>query len=276
MIKVNGDVVECSRFPDGTLNIKDHLATPCNDIWITWHYENDAEMFAIMCLTRHYQNINFDVYLVMPYIPNARMDRVQNPEDIFTLKYFAEFINSLNFKRVYVLDPHSNVSAALINNIRIEENDAQAAYREILSESRKNNRHTIVFFPDEGSMKRYSSDFNVPYAFGVKKRNWETGEIEGLEVIGGDKVDGADILIVDDICSKGGTFYHSAKKLKELGANNIYLYVTHCEPTILDGEIFKSGLITKVFTTNTIFNEVAQARAKELGVANKIEVENYD
>ena len=46
----------------------------------------------------------------MPYIPNARKDRAHREKDVFTLKYFANIINSLNFDNVYVLNPHSNVS----------------------------------------------------------------------------------------------------------------------------------------------------------------------
>jgi ribose-phosphate pyrophosphokinase len=65
---------------------------------------------------------------------------------------------------------------------------------------------------------------------------------------------GRNVLIVDDICSKGGTFYHSAKRLKEAGAANIYLYITHCEQTIFEGELLKDdSLIKHIFTTNTIF-----------------------
>ena len=64
-----------------------------------------------------------------------------------------------------------------------------------------------------------------------------------------------DVLIVDDICSKGGTFYHSAKKLKALGAKNIYLYITHCENTILEGDLINSGLIKEIYTTDTIFTK---------------------
>ena len=115
---------------------------------------------------------------------------------------------------------------------------------------------TMLFFPDEGSVKRY---FNLPkycgsYAFGIKRRNWVTGKIEGLDVAGDvEKIKGRNILIVDDICSKGGTFYHSALKLKELGATNIYLYVTHCENSIYDGELLKNnGLIEKIYTTDSI------------------------
>jgi ribose-phosphate pyrophosphokinase len=96
----------------------------------------------------------------------------------------------------------------------------------------------------------------MPYAFGIKKRDWTTGKIEGLDVAGSvDKIKDSNILIIDDICSRGGTFYHSAKKLKELGAKKIYLYITHCENTILEGELLTSGLIERVYTTNSIFTK---------------------
>lgn len=96
----------------------------------------------------------------------------------------------------------------------------------------------------------------MEYAFGVKRRNWETGQIEGLDIIGDpEKIKGKTILIVDDICSRGGTFFHSAKKLKEMGAGDIYLYITHCENTILDGDILNGELIEKVYTTESIFTK---------------------
>ena len=68
-------------------------------------------------------------------------------------------------------------------------------------------------------------------------------------------VNGKDVLIIDDICSRGGTFFYAAKALKEAGAKNIYLYVTHCENTILEGELLTCGLIEKVYTTNSIFTK---------------------
>ena len=94
----------------------------------------------------------------------------------------------------------------------------------------------------------------IKYEMNELYRDWETGEIKGLDLSGEiDQLSGKDILIVDDICSKGGTFYHSALKLKELGAANIYLYVTHCENSIYDGELLKNnGLIEKIYTTDSI------------------------
>ena len=88
------------------------------------------------------------------------------------------------------------------------------------------------------------------------KRDRATGQIKGIDVGGDvDNIAGKNILIVDDICSKGGTFYFSAKKLKELGAKNIYLHITHCENTIFEGDILNCGLIKKIYTTNSIFTK---------------------
>lgn len=253
MIELNGQVVKSDHFPDGTTLMKhkiDH-STYKNGAKIEWRFENNEELITLIYLVKHLRELGVcDVYLNLPYIPNARQDRVKNVEDVFTLKYFADIINYLNFNCVQVMDAHSYVSLALIDRIIPCTPDLYVGY------TIENCNPDMLFFPDEGSCKRYSNMASMQYAFGIKKRNWETGEIEGLDVAGCvDKISGSNILIVDDICSRGGTFLHSAKKLKELGANKIYLYVTHCENTILEGELLTSGLIEKVYTTNSIFTK---------------------
>lgn len=278
MIKINGKVIELGKFPDGTLHMKPDVdfdeKNPCGEATITWHYESNEEMTALMFLTKHLQNNGYPlVHLVMPYIPNARQDRVKSNEDVFTLKYFAEFINDLAFVDVTVLDPHSSVSEALINNIRI--NSPKKYIEMALKEIGRSN--LMLFYPDEGAMKRYSGMISFPYAFGIKRRDWVSGNILGLDAAGDvDRIKGRDVLIVDDISSRGGTFYHSAKKLKELGANHIYLYITHCERTIFEGDIFKSGLIDMVFTTDSIFNKNDVEKAMLMGIDNKMEVFEYE
>ena len=263
MIRLNGRVVEQSHFPDGTLLMKvnpykgefkiDRSRSP---IIIDWHYENDAELFTLICLKRHLDRLtNPSVVLYMPYIPHARMDRVKNDGDVFTLKYFCETINSLHFESIHVYDAHSNVSLALLNNVeQLNINGYIRSTSQFICDER--GEYPVFYFPDEGAMKRYSENASgEPYAFGIKKRDWETGQIQGIQIQNEKVIQGRDILIVDDICSKGGTFYYSAKALKEAGAKNIYLYITHCENTILTGELLTSGLIERVYTTNSIFTK---------------------
>lgn len=216
---------------------------------IEWYYENDAELFALICIKRHIDEKYPGCFceLRMPYLANARMDRVKSDEDVFTLKYFAEVINSLNFKIVWVRDAHSNVSLALIDNVCDE------GVRGYVVAAAKQSGAEALFFPDEGAMKRYSEHFAVPYAFGMKKRDWETGKILGLDIINAENIKDKNVLIVDDICSRGGTFYHSAKALKAAGAKSVSLYVTHLEETVTIGDLPDSGLIDHIYTTESIF-----------------------
>ena len=254
MIKVNDIVIEQNRFPDNSLLAKfnpyDENLFWEDGIVINWHYENDAELFTLICLKRHLDHFFGDathINLNLPYVPHARMDRVKNSDEIFTLKYFCEVINSLHFDLVFITDVHSNVAPALLERV------VNLKITSIVERVKDACGAQVLCYPDEGAMKRYSSDILCPYTFGIKKRDWATGRIERLDLVYGECVKDKDVLIVDDICSKGGTFLHTAKALKEAGANNIYLYITHCETTVFDGEMINSGLITGIYTTDSIF-----------------------
>ena len=252
--------VELSRFPDGTLaNIRFLSMTgsvlhPRKDdhIEVEWLYSSDEEMVILYYLVSYLKGKCKSISLYMPYVPNARMDRKEYDDDIFTLKYFSNFINSLNFTDVCVRDAHSNVSRALINNLSEEPVDYFICdVIEMIGQD-----DLVLYFPDEGSMKRYEPEcYEIPYAFGIKKRDWKSGKIQGIKLVNEEIVRGKDVLIVDDICSRGGTFYYSAKALKDAGARDIYLYVTHCENTILDGDLIESGLVKHIYTTKSIFTK---------------------
>lgn len=248
------------HYPDGTLMLKD---LPQEIDCIEWLYDNDAELFTLICLRQHYSG---DVRLVLPYVPHARMDRVKQDSELFTLKAFCEAINSLKFTSVLIFDPHSNVTPALLNNVQIiwPTGVIHQVYRNLSCTV----GNVTLFFPDEGAMKRYSALFpGEPYAFGMKNRDWSTGKIRGLVVHGDEEfIKDNNILIVDDICSKGGTFFHSARALKDKGAKDIYLCVSHCENSVYDGDMIRSGLIKKIFTTNTIFRPVPREDSAEASI----------
>lgn len=254
MIKLCGIKMEISHFPDHTQCIRIPLEILKEEKYVVkWNYEDDAEMATLLYIVKHLGNTKRRE-LILPYIPNARMDRVKNPDEVFTLKYFCEFINDLKFDIVYVNDPHSDVSMALLNNVK----DCFSVYKTVMATINKINKNgsVILYFPDNGAAKRYGSILKQPFCYGSKNRDWRTGEILGLDIVtNGIELAGKDVLIVDDICSKGGTFYYSALKLREYGVKDIYLYVTHCENTIKEGELLKdNGLIKKIFTTDSIYS----------------------
>lgn len=263
MISINTQPIDKTTFPDGThlfrctgwkLTKKAQLLDS-NEANINWQYDNDSELFELKCVVDYLRNNGITkINLYMPYVPNARMDRIKNRDEMFTLKSFADLINNMHFANVFVLDIHSNVGAALINNITVI--SPKENIKTII------NKHlpikpTTMFFPDEGAMKRYSDiakQLQFPFALGMKERDWRTGEIKGLQVLGkANYICNCNILIIDDICSKGSTFYHSAKALKGLGAKDISLYVSHLENAVHNGEMIQSGLISHIYTTDSIY-----------------------
>lgn len=260
MITVNKVKVEVGHFPDGTQSIKfpvDVLPIGLDyPISVAWYYDSDEELFTLACvmdwLHRHYSN-HIIIGLNMPYVPNARMDRIKNANENFSLKVFANFINSLGFDTIQVFNVHSNVSEALIDHLFVIQPDRDVEHCIELYNP------DVIFFPDEGACKRYSDlksvkESGLPVTFGIKKRDWKSGKILGLDVISDTDLTGKKVLIIDDICSAGGTFKFSAMKLKELGADDVALYVSHCEDNIQNGDLLKTDLISKIYTTDSILH----------------------
>ena len=248
MIWVNGKEIAQEHFSAGELKIK-LFPSSREVVDVVWHYENDAELFTIGSIREYYMSRPCRLYI--PYLPHARMDRVKNEEDVFTLKAFARYINALNFSIVYVWDAHSSVGPALID--RCVDVSAQNYIEEAIKELGYAKNSICLFFPDEGAQKRYGTMFpDYPQAFGIKKRNWETMRIEGYNIIGEENIKNKYVLIIDDICSYGNTFVKAAEAIQAAGAVDMSLYITHCEDAISKGDIFKKDIFENVFTTNSL------------------------
>ncbi len=264
MIKLNDIIVEDKYFPDGTSLIKlpnDYFKDWDIHSWyhIDWKYENDAELFKVYCIKRYIEDRfgkDEKVSLGLHYIPNARQDRVKNHEDVFTLKYFSEILNTMNFTRVTVLDPHSPVSEALINNIEVIGNEGIVSTTlTALGLNETSDSNFVIYYPDNGAYKKYSDKLKYPSIYGVKNRNWEDGKILGVDIMtNGIDISNKTIIIVDDIISYGGSIYHSLPQLKKLNCGKIYIIVPHVENSILNGELIKSNDVEKIFTTESLFD----------------------
>jgi ribose-phosphate pyrophosphokinase len=238
MIKLNDNIIRQDRFGDGTLKCVVPPPVP-GYAEILWCYDNDTELFTLQCLVDYIRDKypRISIALDLPYIPHARQDR-EVSDRLFTLKTFANIINSMKFDMVQVYDAHSDVSTALIDRV-LNVNDAFTF----------NTDGYAIMFPDAGAAKKYSKSFeDCSTIIGNKVRNKE-GFIEKYDLLNfgeGTKK----VIIRDDICSYGGTFVAAAKELRKRGVEEIILIVTHCENNILKGEVF--NYIDQVFTTDSI------------------------
>lgn len=260
MILVNGIPVNIEHFPDGTqkININEFSL----NYSILWKYEKEEELSTLIYITKHLRDIDCHctIELFVDYLPNARMDRTHDMREVFTLKYFADVINWLDFDVVHVLDVHSNVGEALINRLSIQ--SPQIYIELVLKDIYKNKDDVILYFPDAGAAKRYAGMFpNNKYCYGEKNRDWDTGKILGLNI----RTNGIDlkdkaVLMIDDIISYGGSLYYSALKLKEFGTSRIYAYASYTENSVLNrdkGTLIKAlddRTVERLYTTDSLFN----------------------
>lgn len=197
--------------------------------------------------------------LVISYVPYARQDRKCEEGESFSLKVFARLINSMNFNKVYVVDSHSDVAVALIDNCINISNENYIHLT--LNDLKKTNKNLLLVSPDAGANKKSNKLMSAfPNYFDSiikcdKRRDTKTGLIYGIEVFAGD-LNKTDCLIVDDICDGGATFINVAKELQNHNCGDLYLFVTH--------GIFSKGFdelnkyYKKIYCTNS-FSDINDA-----------------
>lgn len=187
------------------------------------------------------------ISLFIPYFPGARQDRVMVLGEPLTVKVYADIINAMKLDKVTVFDPHSEVTPALLDNCEVVSNHAfiQEVIKRIGTDVR-------LISPDGGALKKIYKLSEYLGGTAVtecgKSRDVKTGKLSGFRVFD-ESLDGADCLIVDDICDGGGTFIGLAEALKNKGAGKLYLAVSH--GIFNKGfEVF-GGYFEKLFTTNS-------------------------
>lgn len=162
---------------------------------------------------------NVHLILHLPYLPYARQDRVTEPGQAFSLKVFTKLLNTLPVDIIVINDCHSDVGSALIDkvfNVPWEMPEFVPVVDALVA-------------PDFGATKKVqkaAKAYNIPEVIQAGKMlDTKTGELSNPIVFG--NVQGKDLLVMDDICDGGRTFLQLAKALKDAGANNLYLHVTH-------------------------------------------------
>lgn len=225
------------------------------------HRINSFNDLGLLCLTVDALK-HMDVTLanlVIPYFPAARQDRLMIPGEPLSVKVYADIINGFGFKKVIVLDAHSEVTPAVLDHCYAVPN--HAFIQEVI---RLIGTDVTLISPDGGALKKIYkvSEFlgGVEVIECSKSRDVKTGKLTGFKAYT-DNLEGKDCLIVDDICDGGGTFLGLAEELKKKNAGNLYLAVTH--------GIFNKGfdelkeVFQHIYTTNS-FREITHENVTQI------------
>lgn len=250
-------------FPAGEVGVKfDPTFKPTDTVEIWARITSSREQVEIALIKDAIQR-NWHpnkIYLVLTYLPYARQDRVCDTGESFSLKVFADYINSLDFYGVTVFDPHSNVAEACINKLSVIDQLHIVSEFEMLNTHIGERKPTFVS-PDAGGNKKTSvlaSYFNhSEFIRADKLRDLSTGKIKETVVYAND-LGGRDVIIADDICDGGATFLALAAALKKKNCGKVSLYVTH--GIFSKGfDILFNGGIDYIYCTNS-FKDIDDTR----------------
>ena len=259
MIKVNGEVVEFNKFPNGETLVDTELLNNVDDSCrIDFKWENNEDILHLYFVLCHLTNQLFiekkQIYIY--YMPYSRMDRQQNGS-CFTLKHVIDLFNQVcccHNDRLYIVEPHSDKTTELLKcSQRIN------AITPLMQKICSLENIDVICYPDKGAKARFCDDkVDLPVVYCEKVRDFDTGEIKGLELKSDIDLNGKNVLILDDLCSKGGTFYYTAKKLKENGVKDVFLGVCHMEKTVVGGKLLQYNneepLIKHIYCFNTMID----------------------
>ena len=249
-----------SKFPDGqqTINLINWHSfnnEGDNAIQISTRLNSFQDLEILICAVQAIRNVTSrKIELYVPYFLGSRSDRKFVEGGVNYLKQvICPIINSLNFSKVDVLDPHSDVLEACLNNYEKTNNHflVALALNDICSDMIGS---VCLVSPDAGAYKKVfdvAKEFNIEKIItATKVRDLKTGQILHTEVPTLDQHNDIKYVIVDDICDGGRTFVEIAKAIKASRPTaKIYLVVTH---GIFSGGFYElDELFEGVFCTNS-------------------------
>ncbi len=206
------------------------------------------------------------ISVIMPMLYEGRQHRRTSRESMDCAMALQELV-SMGVKNIITFDAHD---PRVNNAIPLDGFDnVQAAYQMIkallktVPDIKLDREHTMIVSPDEGGMGRciyYSAVLGLELGMFYKRRNYSVvvngrNPIEAHEFLGNDIV-GKDLILVDDMISSGESMLDIAAKLKEKGANRIFIFSTFglfVEGLEKFDDYYERGLIDKIFTTNLIY-----------------------
>ena len=255
------------RFADDEIYVEINENIRGNTIFViqsTSNPANDNLMELLICIDALKRSSAKNITAVIPYFGYARQDRKVVPRTAISAKLVSDLITNAGANRILSVDLHAGQIQGFFN-IPVDNLFATPIFaRHIKKKINLNN--LICVAPDVGGVERtraLSRRINSSIAI-IDKRRPAPGKSEVMNIVG--NVKNKNCVIVDDIIDSGGTIVNAVKALKDKGAKDVYVYITHA---VLSGEAvakIEKSQIKKLITTDTIDN------SKKIKNSKKIEV----
>ena len=255
------------RFADNEIYVEINENIRGNSIFVvqsTSNPANDNLMELLICIDALRRSSAKNITAVIPYFGYARQDRKVVPRTAISAKLVSNLITNAGANRILSVDLHAGQIQGFFD-IPVDNLFATPIFaRHIKKKLNLNN--LICVSPDVGGVERtraLSRKINVGIAI-IDKRRPTPGKSEVMNIVG--NVKNKVCVIVDDIIDSGGTIVNAANALKNKGAKDVYVYITHAVLSGAAVEKLEKSEIKKLIITDTIDN------SKKIKTIKKIEV----
>lgn len=250
MLYLNDNEVKFITFPnqEKRLDLPLEFINNLHENIVLWNYETDASVFELLLFDEVMTKLKHNYKLVVGYMPYSRMDRANEKNTAFSLKVLTQLLSEQTsaLKEIFVLDPHSPETLAKFKDfgMKVQEIDYSLA-DEVMEFANVNLDETWIVFPDNGAANRYDYYKYPNVIICEKTRNFATGAIESVKAkitrTKGSitKEMNPNLIVIDDLCSYGGTFVKALEAIETHPTINFYkawLVVTHAEKAMEEGK----------------------------------------
>jgi ribose-phosphate pyrophosphokinase len=270
MARLNCTGVEASitKFDDGEVNIRLLSEVRGKDVLIIQSMcgaVNDVIMETVLVADAAYRAGAKTICLVSPYLAYMRQDRKDKKGAPISAQVIAKILSNSRIDHVVAMDLHAKQNQGFFDILMDELYDGDIFMTYISDNFDLEN--TVMTAPDAGAIKnvrRYAELLALPYVF-VEKERLAHNKVEARNLYG--DVDGKHAIIIDDICSSGGTLIEAAQLLKSKGATRVSAFITHGLFTNAAVErIESSEFLDALYCTDSINNAALLKGARTIQV----------
>lgn len=204
------------------------------------------------------------VTVVVPYFGYARQDRKDKPRVPIAAKLVANLLSAAGADRLMTCDLHAGQIQGFFD-FPVDHLDGAAIFIPYL---RSLNLENLIFAsPDVGGVARargFAKIMEVDLVLCDKHRK-RANEIASMQLIG--DVEGANVVLVDDLVDTGGTLCKASQIIMEKGAKSVRAICTH---GVLSGKALdniENSVLTELVITDTLPLKQESPKIRVLTVA---------
>jgi ribose-phosphate pyrophosphokinase len=188
---------------------------------------------------------------VVPWYSYSRQDRKAKPREPISARLVADMLQLAGADRVLTMDLHAGQIQGFFN-IPVDHMTALPLFAQHFHDLGLSGEGVVSVAPDAGRAKhalKFAEMMGADFAVMHKTRPGHD-EVEMVEVTG--RVRDKIAIVGDDVTTTGGTQIAGAKVLREHGATEVWMFVTHC---LLSTDVLRQVAesdITGLVVTDTV------------------------